>query len=194
MKKKLVTTLLSLIFGTAYGTTDAVPMTPLDLDIQRPIKEEKRSNSFFYVKMGAGDSHPTNSAQVLPGIGLGYRLNGGNSAIDFSAHYTSGRGVKGDKERAYFLTFPRVSYLRYLSPKSPHSLYGGVGLAWTTLKTKDNRRFNGLTPSATVGYEITRQSRLKTFLQIDVSQPALAESSKGAFPGPVAEASVGFGF
>lgn len=155
-------------------------------------KMVERSKSFVYLKMSGADSQPTDSVNVLPGIGVGYRLNAGTSAIDFSVSSIWGRGKDG--HRSYYYTVPKATYIHYLAPKSNQSPYAGVGLAWGGLRTKDQREFVGIIPNATVGVEMNRNANWRSFFQLDVSQPALAAKTKGDFPGPIAELSVGAGF
>jgi len=151
------------------------------------------SKSFVYLKMSAVDSHPTSSFQVVPGLGIGYRLKSGSSAFDFSASYMKGFGHKGEKE-AFFYTLPKVSYLYYLTPNEDLSLYAGIGTAWGKVKTKDERTFEGVIPSATVGYEINRKGSWGSFVELNVSQPAIAKQASDKWVGPIAEVSVGGGF
>jgi len=81
-----------------------------------------------------------------------------------------------------------------LNPTGNQSAYGGIGLAWGGLKTKDEREFEGVVPSATLGMEFFRKSAFRTFAELNVSQPAIARTVSDTFPGPMAEFSIGAGF
>ena len=201
MKKTIATAILmaasSLVFA---DETTAMSLSTTDLPKEKITTVEKispSSKSFTYLKMGAMDTYPTDTVQIVPGLGLGYRLNTGDGAVDFSANYTRGTGLNG-KEVTYFYTFPKVSYLHYLSPSKSQSLYVGAGLAFGSLKNKEMAKFIGLIPSATLGYEMNRKANFRSFLQLDVSQPAVAakltRNDGVKFPGPVAEFSLGVGF
>ena len=207
MKKTLNTAILTL--GTVFGfAQDAIQeptihanALPLEVKPSLPI-EEKASpkKSFTYLRMGVSDSQPVDtidSVKVVPGIGIGYRLNAGASAIDVSASYNLRYTTSGEERQGtYFYTLPKANYLYYTTPAKDNSFYVGGGAAWGGLKTKDNREFMGLIPNAAVGYEINRKATIRTFIQLDVSQPALAavKGDNGLFPGPFAELSVGAGF
>ena len=201
MKKTFATVILTLAAAlvSADELSQALPLSANQLPTEKkPVLAEKTSSdkSFTYLRMGITDTYPTSSVQVVPGLGLGYRLATGDGAVDISANYT-----RSGKDTAYFYTLPKATYLHYASPAKNQSLYGGVGLAFGGLKTKDSTTFQGLIPNATVGYEMNRNANWHTFMQLDVSQPAVSvDFSKSFFslpetyPGPVAEFSIGAGF
>ena len=195
MKKTIIISLLSAT-AALFAKEPSLVLSGSDLPQETKAslveKMNEKSKSFFYVKMSGSDSHPTDSVKILPGIGIGYRLNAGSSAIDFSASGTRGRG-KGDS-KVHFYTLPKVTYLHYLTPASGQSLYAGAGASWSNLKTKDAKEFEGITPNAVLGCEFNRNATVRTFAQLEVSQPAIAASRKGNFPGPLAEFSIGAGF
>jgi len=205
MKKTLTTAILTI--GTVFGfAQDAIQepainanALPTEVKPSFPIEQKvSPGQSFIYLKMGVSDSQPVDaidSVKVVPGLGLGYRLASGASAIDISASYNR-RFTRTDegKRDTYFYTVPKANYLYYTSPAKDNSFYLGGGLAWGGLKTKDSREFMGLIPNAAIGYEINRKAAFRTFVQLDVSQPAIAASQKNDFPGPFAELSVGAGF
>ncbi len=196
-----------MTLATAFGFAQAAtPETVLPNLVQLEVKpalpslEEKVSSSkrsFGYLRMGVTDSQlPTpDNVQILPGLGLGYRLTSGPAAIDISASYNR-RDVRTDegKEHTWVYTFPKANYLHYASPAKNNSFYAGGGLAWAGIKTKDEREFHGLVPNVAVGYEMNRNAAWRSFVQLDVSQAAIAASQKGDLPGPFAEVSVGAGF
>ena len=201
MKKRMTTAIFTLVAALAFANepTAALPLSASDLPLEKKtqLAEMPSSNdgSFTYLRMGVTDSYPADSVQVVPGLGLGYRMNVGSGAVDLSANYT-----RGNKEGAYFYTVPKASYFQYLTPKKNQSLYAGAGLAYGGLKSKSGTEFQGLVPSATLGFEMNRKSNWHSFAQFDVSQPALTFNSKtilgtpDTYPGPIAELSFGAGF
>ena len=198
MKKTITTAIFTVAAALAFADEPslALPLSANDFPVEKKlvVAEKTSSNqSFTYLRMGVIDSYPTTSVQIVPGVGLGYRLNTGDSAIDFSANYTRGKGYNG-KETVYFYTLPKATYLRYATPAKNQSFYGGAGLAFGGLRTKEGTKFLGLIPNATVGYEMNRKGNWHSFTEIVVSQPAVAADLSGKFPGPIAEFLFGVGF
>lgn len=196
MKKTITTAILTAASALAFANEPSVAKTlsDLSLDTKAPRMETVVSKpGYTYLRMAMADSHPTNTFQIVPGLGVGYRLMSGNGALDLSANYSSAKGWKGD-HKSYFWTLPKASYIHYLNPTSNQSAYAGLGLAWGELKNKDNREFSGVIPSATLGVEFLRKAAVRTFAELNVSQPAIARTVSDKFPGPIAEFSVGAGF
>ena len=189
MKKTISTAIFTLASAFAFASESSVAKTLSDLSIERQASKP----GFAYLRMAMADSQPTDKFQIIPGLGIGYRLMQGNGAIDVSTNYSSAKGWKGEHE-SYFWTLPKASYIHYLSPASEQSAYAGLGMAWGELKTKDAREFSGVVPSATVGMEFLRKAPVRTFAELNVSQPAIARTVSAKFPGPIAEFSVGAGF
>jgi hypothetical protein len=131
---------------------------------------------------------------MLPGLGLGYRFGSGYLAYNLSASFTRREfRTETGKHRTYQYTAPKANVLYHLTA-SNNSPYAGGGLAWAGVKTDDGRVFHGLTPNVAVGFEMGRHSSLHSFIQLDVSQPAIAATQRGDLPGPYAELSIGAGF
>jgi hypothetical protein len=198
MKKTITTAILTA--AAALGFADVPASKSLsDLSLDRSARRNvdmtaAQKSGFAYFRFAAAESTPTSSVQVVPGLGIGYRLMVvAKGAIDFSANYSSAKGWKG-KSDSFFWTLPKASYVHYLNPVSDQSAYAGVGLAWGGLKSKDGREFEGVVPSATLGMEFFRKSAFRTFAELNVSQPAIARTVSASFPGPIAEISVGAGF
>ncbi len=202
MKKKLVT--LFLTAASAIFAQEQMPTTrELPLEVKKSLVDSQTNRSWFsYMRLSVSNSRPNEMTSVLPGLGLGLRYNLSVGALDLSASYT-GKDVKADG--SYFYTLPRLSYLMYLSPKKDQSFYAGAGLAYGAMKNNDAKteNFNGIIPSVSLGYEMNRQQNWRSFIQVDVSQPALTTTfEKGksfmqvasASLGPIAECSVGFGY
>jgi len=196
MKKTITTAILTAV--TALGFADAPiakSLSDLSLDRQatRNVEMNAPKTGFAYFRFAAAESTPTKTVQVVPGLGVGYRMMVSNGAVDLSANYSSAKGWKGESN-SFFWTLPKASYVHYLNPTGNQSAYGGIGLAWGGLKTKDNREFEGVVPSATLGMEFFRKSAFRSFAELNVSQPAIARTVSNKFPGPLAELSIGAGF
>ncbi|MBS0626319.1 MAG: hypothetical protein JSS32_09740 [Verrucomicrobia bacterium] len=201
MKRYLLTSIFALASAACFAVDAAVePITSSDIpEMKKNALETTTAKSgFTYLRMGVADTQAHQVPEFTqgfftPGLGLGYRAEMGPSAIDVSASYTY--GYAEDKEdRSYYYTLPKVSYYRFMTPETKSSFYYGAGLAWGGMKNKAKSEFIGIVPSATVGYEMNRKSDWRSFMQLDVSQPALAAMKSGDFPGPMAEFSIGFGY
>lgn len=202
MKKEITTVFLTLAttLGFAQELPEAVPSSLLEVEVKPALPSLERKvlpkRSFGYLRMGVSDSEvPKTTQQMIPGLGVGYRIVSGSSALDLSASFNS-REHRTDegKERTYQYTLPKANYLYYVSANKNNSLYAGAGLAWGGVTTADDREFHGLIPNVALGLELGRNSLLRSFVQIDVSQPAIAASQKGSLPTPIAEISLGAGF
>lgn len=201
MKKEITTALLT--FATAFGfAQDAIPevkpnLAQLQTTPALPSLKEKVSpkKSFGYLRMGVSDSNlQTTDIVMLPGFGVGYRIVSGSSAIDLSASFNRRDTITDEgKERTYLYSVPKANYYYYTNSSSNNSFYAGGGLAWGGVKTEETN-FIGLVPNVAVGYELNRTSALRTFVQLDVSQPAIAALKDGPLPKAFAELSVGAGF
>jgi len=192
MKTNIATALFTAM--TALGFAQDAPSFPIERKIaaQAPVRA-----SFGYVRMGIADSDAVHQFETLPGVGLGYRWALADGALDVSANYT--RELKTGDTENYFYTAPKVSYLHYLTAADNQSFYAGLGLSWTGIKKADAaNNFDGIAPSASIGYEMNRHQTVRTFAQLDVYQPTMAVSASNVsfsnLPGPLAEVSVGLGF
>lgn len=175
---------------------DSITQPSSTLPIEKAVEKQPVNKSFGYARMSIADSDAIRAFQTLPGLGLGYRYNIDAAAIDVSANYT--REVAGKENETYFYTAPRVSYLRYWNGEKDQSFYYGAGLAWGGVRKSADENFAGLVPNATVGYEMNRNATVRSFVQLDVSQPALSITTTSVsyqnLPGPLAEVSIGLGF
>ena len=201
MKTKLITALLTAATTLGFAADPIVTTNDLPTEVKQSLQDSKMDRNWFgYMRLGMADSRPTDAKQVLPGLGLGVRYDLPVGAIDVSASYT-GVDAFAEESKTYFYTLPRVSYFYYATPAKQQSFYGGAGLAFGGLKTTDAVTFSGLIPSVSLGYEMNRHENWRSFIQLDVSQPAFATSKDRPFMslasidlGPVAEFSVGFGY
>ena len=63
-----------------------------------------------------------------------------------------------------------------------------------TLTHNDVQEFAGFIPNVAAGYEFNRKGNVKTFIQLDASQPAIKVAQDGKLFGPKVALSVGAGF
>jgi hypothetical protein len=206
MKTRIATALLSI--ASVMGFSDEVQIYspsanyPLDLKI---VEVSTLKKSFGYVRMTVADPD-LSTFQTMPGLGLGYRHGLINSAIDVSLNYNRGTPATyvnvADGQIAHAETFSYsipVSYLRYTSnDAAPQSFYYGAGLGWAG-NQKDGIYENGLTASATAGYEMYRTQAIHSFVQMDLSHPAINVSTTSVFSlqktfKPLAQVSFGLGY
>src|SRR5437867_3713038 len=95
MKKEITATMLTVLASLGFAQDaiieQAMPnLVQLEVKPALPSIEEKATSkkSFGYIRMGVSDSQiPSYLDQIVPGIGLGYRLASGSSALDLSATY-----------------------------------------------------------------------------------------------------------
>lgn len=189
MKKLFSTILIGIMSALAADApTIVLDVTP---EPNLPIAKPLDKTGFFYVRFAAAGDDITRADSIVPGLGLGYRRLAGTGAADISV---SGLGIaerhKGGKA---FWTAPKVSYLQYFRPDQKQSAYLGGGLAWGGV-VQHHQMFYGIIPSLTLGHEFIHKGNILSFMELNVSQPAIAVYKKGAFPGPIAECTVGMGF
>lgn len=155
-----------------------------------PLSKKGEKDSLCYLRMGVS---PLQAVGAIPGIGIGYRLYSGSTAVDFS---TSVNGLCSEDAKAFTYMLPKANYLYFLTPAEKNSVYFGAGLGWGGIykKTEAKEEFNGLIANASLGYEIERKEDFRSFVQLDLNQPTIAASKQSAFPGPSAELAAGIGF
>ena len=187
-----------------------------------PVETQIAQNrGTIYLKIGANESNlPKDDTTIMPGLGLGYRISFGSHAVDISADGNSRqiRNISENRVTNYSYNLPKANYLYVLSPKSNNSLYAGAGVSFGGIKqttviaateevvNKDGsvvsavaaydktQEFHGLIPNVALGYEFNRKGVVKTFVQLDVSQPALAIMREGDFFSPKVSLAAGIGF
>ncbi|OGN65181.1 MAG: hypothetical protein A3E80_01325 [Chlamydiae bacterium RIFCSPHIGHO2_12_FULL_49_9] len=197
MKKTIATSLLTIASSFGFAQEAAVEQPALiaaaPIEIAAPLpKVEEANPSFAYIRMDVSDSklNELSNRDAIPGLGIGYRIVSGASAIDISANYNRG------PER-YVASLPKVNYFHYLSAAQNQSFYAGAGLAWGWIKstaTEETERFQGLVSNVALGYEMNRKGAIRGFAQLDVGQATLAATQTGSLPKTFAELSVGAGF
>lgn len=195
MKSKIATALFSIASVIGFSDEIQINQPSVNLPIDLKVAEKPAlKKSFGYVRMSVADPD-LNKFQTIPGVGFGYRYGLINSAIDISANYA--REARTADAETFSYAIP-VSYLRYVSnDAAPQSFYYGAGLGWAGSQ-KNAVYENGLNASATVGYEMYRTQNIHSFVQMDVSHPAINVSTSSVslqktFK-PLAQVSFGLGF
>lgn len=183
--KKIIFSLLATTgaFASPLNSPEGFEVIP---DFSDSISKQ----AFFYVRFSTAEGDLMDVSSVHPGLGIGYRRLAGNGAVDISV---SGLGYSQDSGREFFWTAPKTSYIQYINPSNEKSFYFGGGLSWGGIKRKQ-RNFIGIIPNAMFGYEFFHKNSVLGFAELTLSQPAIAVYTKGAFPGPIAEVSIGAGF
>lgn len=224
MKKTLTTLFLTTAFAAGFAQEQtlnanafAQPTSHFQIDAQTMDRK-----GTIYMKMSASETElPKNDTKLMPGLGLGYRTSYGAHGIDISAEGDRREIRDASQERIvnYSYTLPKVNYLFYVTPASNNSFYAGAGLAAggmrdTTVigsvdevKEEDGtvttqavaahntvQEFHGIIPNVVAGYEFNRNSSVKTFAELSVSQPALAVVREGTFFGPKVALNLGIGY
>lgn len=184
MKKALFLLAVSCIFG---GVT--VVETPSSLKVATKEKISL-SRGHVYVRLNVAEPNRLHQHPIIPGVGIGYRKVEGSFALDFSGGYSQKR-YHGKTE---FISLPKMSYLYYFSPLEAQSLYVGPGIGYGRIKERGHLRFEGLIPSASVGYELSRKAGMLAFFQLDLSLPSFPTRHRGPLPGMAAEFAFGAGF
>ena len=198
MKKTITSMLLAAAaLVNAREPTVSNTMSNFSINAPRIMEENTPKSGFSYFRVAAADSYPTQSVksvQVVPGLGVGYRMAAGQGALDISANYSSSKGLNQTTD-SFFWTLPKVTYLYYLNADNAETAYyAGAGLAWGGMETKNSRSFEGVIANATTGMEFFRKAAVRTFAEITVSQATIASSMSVTRPGPSAEFSFGAGF
>lgn len=224
MKKTITTLFLTSVIALGFAEEQtlsanvfAQPKTHFPVDTQ-----EVERNGTIYMKMGVIETTeqlPKNDQNLMPGLGVGYRVSYGQHGVDISTEGNRReiRDATNERVANYSYALPKVNYLFYVTPASNSSLYAGAGLALGGVKQttvvsateettangvttpavaahNDVQEFLGFIPNVSAGYEFNRQGSVKTFVQLDVSQPALKIVQEGAFFGPKVALSAGLGF
>ena len=199
--------------------------------VQEEIKkmdDKQKVNSFWYINLEAMEPSTFSDTNIIPRVGIGRRFisESGSSAIDASINggykeresstLLEDNKKKTNTSKSFYITAPKVSYIRYLSSNPKNAPYAGLGGSWifmaaekeTEIRLENQEeeeyfvtssfetveRFNGLAGSAVVGYEMNRNSRIRSFIQLEATQGLLAASKKGDLPKPIIELSLGLGF
>jgi hypothetical protein len=216
MKKTLTTLFVTTISALGFSqeqsiTTNAFAGTTPHVAV--PAQEMSNNVGTFYIKMGANESNiPTNTDTLMPELGVGYRHANEHHGMDISAEggLRETRVTADLKEANYSYSLPKMDYLYYVSPASNTSFYAGVGAALgglrqqredvttaengVTTTTSSVQEFHGIIPNIIVGQEFNRKGTVKSFVQLEVSQPAIAAYQAGDLPTPRASLFVGAGF
>ncbi len=157
--------------------------------------EEKKS-TLSYMKLGMAHP-PGDSFIILPSCGLGMRFQKGCHGFDLSANLDS----------ILFLNYASLKgmYLFYPQPEKKHPLYVGIGpgIGYRLSLFPMGQPFGSgsskrgmATLEGVLGCPFRQNHSLKTFLQLELSQPALhfgRDRGRGnSYPGVALTTGIGF--
>lgn len=182
MKRKFFCLIFLLISGTNYAQGyDTSLITNRDL---------------YVFKMGPGLINTGSQLfqKFSPNFEIAKRFEVYEGALEISTHYSK----KSGNNKSVHWSFPKLTYLFFHEPQDYNTFYYGGGISWSKINTKGNTsnpkmHFEGLFIEGTVGYELHRHRRIRTLIELSISQPMSASSHKGPHPGPSFFANIGFG-
>ncbi len=224
MKKTITTLFLTTAIACGFAQEQTLNANAFEQPKAHfPVDtKELARNGTIYIKMGVNETAeqlPKNDQNLMPGFGAGYRVAYGHHGVDISTegNYRAIRDAAEDRVANYSYALPKVNYLYYITPNQNTSFYAAAGLALGGVKqttvmaaTEETivdeivtpavaahnmtQEFHGFIPNAAFGCEFNRKGDVKTFVQLDVSQPALKIVQEGNFFGPKVAVSAGLGF
>ncbi len=148
-----------------------------------------------YMKLGGGFISLGQTSSFLPVVGIGRRLECFNMGIDYSATLGYQKGLIGNNRSIFFYSIPKILCISFLDTSDTSSFYFGGGTSWGGVVNKNNKRiFHGIMGEAAIGYEMQRNSCMRSFIELDLSQPLIAAYKKGQFPSPTLQIFFGLGF
>lgn len=186
INKYLINTMigLSMLFGFSTGSAALA-----DNMYQDSLTDSSCYSAYTYFKLGGSVLTAKEWKDLMPAIGVGRRYEWTGKAVDISANYAA-NGHSG-----HYFSIPKIMYLQYLTPQSNCSPYLGGGLSWGEVRDKhEDHKFQGIFAEFAVGYEFQRQSPIRTFVQLDLSQGLLAHNKRGSTPAPTLALTAGIGF
>lgn len=157
---------------------------------------QEKGSSLCYIKLGAAHPPGTSSA-VLPSFGLGTRLQKDYYGFDLSANINSLIFVNYASLKGAFLFYPQ--------PGKSHQFYFGMGPGLGYHLTSvpmggpygsATTDYGNITVEGLVGYEFRHSNHLKTFIQLELSQPSYVwgrpKPHNGYKPGVALTGGLGF--
>lgn len=156
---------------------------------------ETKKSSLYYVKLGA--THPPTDFSVLPMVGVGARFQRDEYGLDLSANVGSIIFNNYVALKGVFLFYP------YYEKKNQFYVGVGPGVGHYENSVVIGEHFGVkshecrfLTIEGVVGYEFRHARYFKTFIQIELSQPAVILKGNVRHhrykPGVACNAGVGF--
>lgn len=154
---------------------------------ESPEKSSQHAN-ITYFRIGGSLIPIGEGTKFGPAFAFGERFERGIHAIDLSI-------AGGCFNKNSYFTFPKVMYLYYFNFDHSSSLYAGGGLSYGYIKNKaSHKKFAGILAEAAVGYEWMRKTSIRTFVEMNISQGAIALSDKHHYMPPIVSVSFGVGF
>lgn len=152
------------------------------------------------IKLGVASVNLGETSTTFPMAGYGLRYEVEDSALEISM---AGGTKELRNKDVTFISFPKMTYLRYLQPHESSSFFYGGGLNYSWIKVKDNHwdyrratskeKFSGLLAEAVVGYEFTRNKYFKPIIQLELNQAIVSGKQGQKMPKPFALASFSVG-
>ena len=177
----------ALILAAVVGL--ASPVFAQNAGSGSSVQHELRSIGYARLGYGGASADQFRSA---PAIGFGYRGELESFALDISFFnyiiradlYETGRNV-------FAGSLLRLQALHFLDAEADRSAYVGAGLSWGGVGLSrassggtyaNSWSGSGLQGELTVGYELTRSTPMRLFIQTDVGLPFFkAKSASGSF-------------
>lgn len=148
-----------------------------------------------YIKIGGGAVSIGQTDGYIPMVGIGRRYECPECAIDYSAIIGYNKGMGGSNHSLIYYSIPKIVCLKFADPRANSSFYYGAGMSWSGIVNNHiHQYFHGVSGEITIGYETQRLACMRSFVQLDASQPILAAVRKGKFPSPALQLTFGLGF
>ena len=136
------------------------------------IHAQEIVNSLYYAKLGSAYP-PGDSSNILPSFGLGARFQRGHYGWDLSLNLASAVFINYASLKGMFLFYPQTE------TKYPLYLGFGSGIGYHLSSVPMGQPFGSrsseygnVTLEGILGYEFRHASHFKTFIQLELSQPA----------------------
>jgi hypothetical protein len=151
------------------------------------------ADSIWYARLGFGVVNG-DRAYSMPALGFGYRAELDAFAIDvaFLNFQLDSRNGYADSAHASAHSLLKLSGLRYLTPKSDRSFYFGGGMSYGMTQFGSYSYVNGVSSShfhgsglqgeLSAGYELTRATSMRVFVQADAILPFYETVSETYMP------------
>lgn len=162
------------------------------LCLSTSISAEEKRSSLTYLKLG-GSYSPGDASAILPSFGLGTRFQRNSFGCDLSANLSS----------VLFINYASVKgiCLFYPQPEKRHQSYVGIGPGFGYYFREipmggsygsASTQYGMATLEALLGYEFRHARHLKTFIQLELSQPLYNFDKKFYRPGLALTGGIGF--
>jgi hypothetical protein len=152
--------------------------SPVYAQSQQPPRSDLRS--IGYARLGYGGAS-ADQFRAAPAIGFGYRAELESFALDISFFNYIVRADLYETGRDVFAgSTLRLEALHFLDAEADRSMYVGAGLSWGGVSAgrgyangtyANSWNGSGLQGELTAGYELTRRTPMRLFIQTDIGLP-----------------------